>query len=402
MSFKFRSASLPRAKGITDRLVVVALGGRFMDEILSGLPSVLMPTIRAKLGLSYAQISLLGLTLNYVAAFVEPINGLLIDLWKRPWLMAWGAAGIGLGTAVIGFAPTLATLLLGFAIYGLASGPLAHTADVVLVEAYPTVPDRIFARATILDTVGALLAPLLVSLSIWAGLEWRWLLVILGLSSLIYALLIVKTRFPAPVNHDEQAFLGRRQALQANIKAVLTNRRALTWLLFLFVHGILEAPLQFSPIWLREQVGMSQALIGIYKALDMAISIASLMFLDRWLSHSNYRRVLFFASLGLLFLYPAWILLPGIVTRFILLVPLSFLFSVYWPIGKAQSLASVPGRGGTITAVDSLLGFVPIPLLFGLLAEWITLSKAMLWVLMGATIVLIAVIWRLPPEKDLD
>jgi hypothetical protein len=45
---------------------------------------------------------------------------------------------------------------------------------------------------------------------------------------------------------------------------------------------------------------------------------------------------------------------------------------------------------------------VPIPLLFGLLAEWITLSKAMLWVLMGATIVLIAVIWRLPPEKDLD
>jgi hypothetical protein len=126
----FRIESLPRAKGVSNRVVIMGLGGRFMDELLSGLPTVLMPTIRAQFGLSYTQISLLGLTLNYVAAIIEPIGGLLIDLWKRPWLMAWGAAGIGLATAVIGLAPTLGFLLLGFAIYGLASGPLAHTADV--------------------------------------------------------------------------------------------------------------------------------------------------------------------------------------------------------------------------------------------------------------------------------
>jgi len=66
-----------------------------------------MPTMRSHFSLSYTQISLLGLALNYVAAIIEPINGLLIDLWKRHWLMAWGAAGIGLATMVMGAAPHL-------------------------------------------------------------------------------------------------------------------------------------------------------------------------------------------------------------------------------------------------------------------------------------------------------
>jgi MFS transporter, FSR family, fosmidomycin resistance protein len=143
MFTRFNLKSIPRAKGVSNRLVGVSLSARFFDEVLSGLPNVLMPTIRAQLGLSYAQVSLLLLALNYVAVVIEPIAGLLIDIWQRRWLMVWGAVGIGIATAVMGLAPTFFLLLLGFAIYGLASGPLAHTADVVLVEAYPEQPGRI-------------------------------------------------------------------------------------------------------------------------------------------------------------------------------------------------------------------------------------------------------------------
>ena len=196
-----------------------------MDELLGGLPTVLMPTIRAQLGLSYAQVSLLGLALNYVSAFVEPVNGILIDIWKRPWLMAWGAAGIGAATIVIGVAPTLAILLLGFAIYGLASGPLAHTADVVLVESYPKAPNRIYTRATALDTVGALLGPLLVTATIWLGLEWRWLMVSLGLSSILYGIIIVRTRFPPRRNHEEQVSEGFWKVLTRNCLSDSEERR---------------------------------------------------------------------------------------------------------------------------------------------------------------------------------
>ncbi len=155
--------------------------------------------------------------------------------------------------------------------------------------------------------------------------------------------------------------------------------------------------MQFTTIWLREQVGMSQALIGLYRALEMTIGLLSLLYLDRWLSRQNYRHILLVASLALLILYPAWLWTPGIWPRFILSIPISFLFAVFWPIGKAQSLAAVPGRGGTVTAVQSLLGLVPLPLLFGLLAQTLDLSRAMLWVYAGATLAMLLLVWRMPP-----
>ena len=43
MTRKFKFESLPREKNVTDRLVAVLLSARFMDELLSGLPEVLMP-----------------------------------------------------------------------------------------------------------------------------------------------------------------------------------------------------------------------------------------------------------------------------------------------------------------------------------------------------------------------
>ena len=280
MSQKIRIKSIPRAKGISDRLVSVALSGRFMDELLSGLPNVLMPLIRSQLGLSYTQVSLLGLTLDYVSAPVEFISGLLIDLWKRPWLMAWGAAAIGIGTAVIGVAPTFLFLIVGFAIYALGSGPLVHTADVVLVESYPEAPDRIYSRATLVDTAGALLAPMIITAGIWLGISWRWLTLLLASSELVYATIILRTKFPSPPLRSTMLASSLTAALTANLKTVLSNRRALTWLLFLFIFSMAEAPIQFVTIYMREKAGFSQILIGAYVALQMGVSIISLYFPD--------------------------------------------------------------------------------------------------------------------------
>lgn len=389
--------SIPRREDVSDRVMVVSLAARFMDELLGGVPTVLMPTIRAVLGLSYVQVSLLWLALGYVAAVIEPIAGLLIDIWKRPWLMAGGAAFLGLAVAVMGVAPTFAILLIGFAIYGIGSGPLAHTADVVMVEAYPEAPSRIYARSTIIDTAGALLAPLLVSLTLWLNLSWRWLMVGLGVSGFVYAVLILRTRFPRPVNgDDEEEELSIWQAMKKNLRAVLANRNARIWLLFLLAHAVSEAPFQFTTIWLREQVGMSQALIGIYVALEMAVGIVSLVFLDRWLGRSNQRRIIQVATLGVMVLYPAWLFLPGIWTRFALALPLNFLLAVFWPIGKSQALASTPGKGGAVSAVHSMTGLIPIALFFGLLAEAISLTGAMLVVQVGAMGVLLVLARWMP------
>jgi MFS family permease len=391
MLSRFKLQTLPRADGNSARLVKVGLAARFVDEMLSGMPDVLMPTIRAQLGLSYSQISLLYLVLNYVAAVIEPIAGMLIDVWQRRWLMAWGAVGVGLATIVLGVAPTFLLLAAGFAIYGLASGPLAHTADVVLVEAYPQAPDRIYTRSVIVDTTGALLAPLMITAAFWLGVEWRWLLLAAGSASLLYALLIWRTAFPPPAGGQRQPEESIFTVWRANLKTVLSNRRATIWLLFLFGYSIVEAPFYFTTVWLSEQGAMSQALIGVYKSAEMAVSIAALFFLDRWLSRSHYRRILLIAILALLLVIPLWLLAPGVWARFALMVPLSFFFALLWPIAKAQSLAAVPGKAGMVTAVHSLLGFIPLPLLFGLLAEAVGLTTAMLWVCTAGVVLLLGV-----------
>lgn len=382
---RLKPAPIPRQPGVPDRTVHLSFAARFTDEILSGVPDVLMPTFRNHFGLSYAQVGLLQLALAYVAVVVEPVADLLIDIWRRRWLMAGGAAFIGAAVIIMGVAPTFLLLLLGFALYGVGSGPLAHTADVVLVETHPQAPGRIFTRATTIDTFGALLAPLLVSLTFWLNLPWRWLLVTLGAAALLYALLLIRTRFPLPPTAQQTtAGLSLSSRLRHNLRAVLANREARRWLLFLVTFSVLEAPLTFKTVWLNEQVGMSQALVGIYKALEMAVSLASLLYLDRWLSRTGQNRILQTATAGLLLLYPLWLLWPGIIARFLLGIPLNFLMSVYWPIARGQSLATVPGRAGALNAILSLWALVPLAPLFGVLAELTGLTRAMLLVSVGA------------------
>jgi hypothetical protein len=92
--------------------------------------------------------------------------------------------------------------------------------------------------------------------------------------------------------------------------------------------------------------------------------------------------------------------LPGILTRFVLALPLNFLLTVFWPIGKSQSLASVPGNAGAVSAIHSMVALVPLSLFFGLLAEAITLTGAMFLVQVGAMLGLLALAGWLPIEQN--
>ncbi len=404
---------IPRAPGVENRLVAVGLAGRFADELIGGLPAVLMPTIRQTLGLSLVQVGLLEQALYYVAALVEPGFALLIDIGRRPWLMAFGAAGIGLAVITMGLAGGFGMLLAGYMIYGLASGPLAHTADVVLVGAHPEAPGRIFARATAIDTIGALLAPLSVALVFALGWGWRGLLVAGGSLGLLYALVILGTRFPpprrdaavdefgsaglegnipsqadvtqaAPTSQASLAPMTRLRGLlstfRQNLRAVMASPVARRWLLFLLLLEVIEAPGRFQTIWLAEQAGMGQAMVGGYRAFEMAVTFLALVVLDRGLSGIDQGHLLRRTSQLLLLLYPAWLLTPGIASRFLLGAPLAFLMALYWPIGRGQALVSVPGKAGALTAVTALYGLLPLNIGMGWLAQRIGLTPAMLLV----------------------
>ena len=141
--------------GVADRALVLAFSARFTDEVLAGAWSVLLPTFRRLFRLSLVEVGLLSQVLGWVALAVEPLAATAIDLHSRRRLMGVGAVALAVSVSAMAAAPSYGWLLVGFAAYGLGSGPLVHTGDVLVVEAFPSAPDRAFARASFLDTAGA-------------------------------------------------------------------------------------------------------------------------------------------------------------------------------------------------------------------------------------------------------
>lgn len=387
-AFWQQNLSLPRRPDVTTWQIAIGFSARFYDELMGGLPDVLMPTIQSQLGLSLTQVALLRQVLDYVAAGVEPVSGVLIDLWQRKWLMGLGAACLGLAIITMGLAPTFAVLVLGYALYGLGTGPLAHTGDVVVVEAYPDAPDRAFARSTLIDTTGALLAPLLVTLFFWQGWPWRWLLVGIGLLGFGYAMIILRSGLPAPLRTGREEHGGMVTNLRQNLRDVLSNRAARKWLLLLLLFKVMELPFILKTVWLAQVVGMNQALIGIYVVGEMAVGIVSLVVLDQWRRRSSVERILRLITPLVALIHPLWLWTPGIWPRFLLMVPLTFFLAMFWPLLKGSSLASVPGRAGSVSAINSLFGWLPLALLFGLLADSAGMTTAMFVVHLGASLLI--------------
>jgi FSR family fosmidomycin resistance protein-like MFS transporter len=380
------------------RAAPLALFARFADELLFGAADVLRPTLRTALDLSYTQLGLLSLALQYVAAVVEPANGLLIDVWRRKWLLAFGALGIGVATVLVGIAPTFLALLLAFAIYGAGSGPLAHTADVVLVEGHEASrASRIFARATALDTVGALLGPALVTAWLWGGLDWRVLLVLLGAAAVAYSLVLAATEFAPPPGHHEGSAQPLLADLRDNVRAVLADREALYWLVYLRVFYVVEAPASFRAVWLVEQGGMSQALAAGYVAINTACGLLGVLALERWLHRRSRQRVLLVAAVGMSALFPLWFAAAGSTALlFALGAPLAFLVALHWPIARAASLNTASRRPGAVSAVNSVTGLLPVTLAIGALAEVVGLTAASLGAHLLASLALVALAWWMP------
>lgn len=381
---------LARRDGLDDRATVLALCARFTDELCSGLLVVLMPAMRARLGLSVQQVGWCFQVLFSAGAVVEPASGAAIDLVRRRPLLVAGAAGWAVALLVAAGAPSFGWLLAAFALAGVAYGPLANTADVVLVEGHPDAVERITSRSTVLDTVGALLAPGAVAAAGWAGVDGRVLLAATGGGVLGYALLLARSVLPPPPPHDRRAPL-LAQAV-GNVRVVVRDREARRWIGALLLVEVLDVTEVFEPVWLRDVVGVPLGLVGVHVSVGMAAGLVSLVLLDRWLERRDATPVLVVAAVATLVLYPAWLLVPGLPAKLGMVVLRDAASAPLWPILHARALAAVPGKAGAVSAVTALVGVVPLHAGFGWLAGRVGLTAGMLWVHVTAAVGLLILV----------
>lgn len=394
--------ALGRRDHLDDRATVLALFARFTDELCSGLLVVLMPTLRARLGLTVGQVGWCFQAMASVGAVVEPTSGVAIDLIRRRPLLVGGAAAWAAALLLAAGAESFGWLVAAFALVGLAYGPLANTADVVLVEAHPAAVERIASRSTALDTVGALLTPAAIAVASAVGVDARLLLVGAGLGALGYAWLLVGTILPPPTTRAEGVRTGVEVA--AGLRAVLADRSARTWIAALLLVELVDPLEVFEPVWLGDVVGVSQTLVAVHVATGTVASLLALLAVDRWLADHDGRALLAAASVASLVAFPAWLLVPGFVAKLVLVVLRDAATAPLWPIVHARALAAVPGRAGAVTALTALSGLLPIHAAFGWVAEQVGLTRSMLWLHLAATAGLIRLVRRdrraTPPSDE--
>lgn len=396
-SAALRLPALARRADVTDRAAVLTLLGRFADELFSGLLIVLMPTLRVRFGLSVQQVGWCFQVLTSVAAVVEPISGAAIDLVRRRPLLVWGAAGWGAALLLAGGAQRYGWLLAAFALVGVASGPLAHTCDVVLIEAHPHAVERIASRSTWLDTIGAMSAPVAVSIAAWAGADGRILLVAAGLGAVGYGLLLAGTAMPRPA--PRAAGVTVFAGAVGNVREVLLDATARRWLGALVLFELLDPLEMFEPVWLSSVAGASQAIIGVHLTLGLIASLVGVVWLDRWLANHEAGPVLVAACVGSLVVYPAWFLVPGIAAKLVLVIPRELAMAPLWPILRSRALAAMPGKAGTAAALTALLGLIPVNAAIGWLAGRAGLTPTLLALTLVGFSGLLGVLRRAPARS---
>lgn len=385
-----RLNSLRPRDTVSHRALALTFGARFVDEVASGAWLVLTPVFRRTFGLSLVQVGLLTQVLTWAAVVVEPITASLIDVASRRPLMTFGATAIAASVTVMGASPSYGVLLVGFGIYALGSGPLAHTADVVVVESFPDAPERAFTRATFLDTTGAMLGPAIVAVATVAHISWRTVLVGLGVGCATYALAVGRTPLPAPPGRRADGWRMLTQAA-SGMRAAMRRPQVRRAVLVLLCFEVFEAAFVLKFIWLHDTLGLSEPAVAAWGAAEQVVDVVALVMLDRWLRARDAIGLLRRASAALAVLPALWVVAPGVWGRVLLGVPLAFGHTLIWPLAKSRSLVAAPELAGSVQAVTTLFPLLPLAIIEGAIAEMIGMGAAMaLTAAVGATAMLAA------------
>lgn len=337
---------------------------------------MLAPTFRVVFGLSLVQIGLLNQALEWAALVVEPVTAALIDLLSRRRLLTLGAAALAASLALMAGAPSYGWLLTGFVAYGVGSGPLCQTADVVVVECFAEAPERAYTRATFLDTTGALLGPGLIAGALALHVSWRPVLLALGAGAVLYAALASATEFPPP----PRARQGDRRLLAevtVGLRAAVAHPGVRRALIVLLCFDLFESAFILKYIWLHDQVGLSLPLVALWATVEQGVDLVALVLLDRWLGRRPAAAAFRLAATALVVLPAAWVLAPGVAGRVVLGIPLALARTLVWPLAKAGALTADAELAGAAQAVTALFPIIPGALVQSRLAEAVGIGPAL-------------------------
>jgi FSR family fosmidomycin resistance protein-like MFS transporter len=361
----------------------------FLDEFVFGAREAAWPLIRDDLGLSYVQVGvLLGLP-NIVGNLVEPVLGILGDVWKRRVLILGGGVAVALALALTAGSNSFLLLLAAFILLSPASGALVGLSQATLMDLDPARHEQSMARWTFAGSVGVVAGPLALGAAAALGLGWRGLFAAFAVLTVVVLLIVWRQRFPPA--HPEATATTFRAGL-ANAVTALRRREVLRWLTLLeFSDLMLDVLLGYLALYMVDVVHVSEAEAGFGVAVWTGVGLAGDLLLIPLLERVAGLRYLRVSAVIELLIFPAFLLVSGYLPKLLLLGLLGFFNAGWYAILKGQLYSTMPGQSGTVMTVGNVFGFVGglIPLVLGLVAEQAGLSVTMWLLLLGPVALLV-------------
>jgi FSR family fosmidomycin resistance protein-like MFS transporter len=344
------------------------------------------PLIREDVGLSYAEIGLLLAIPNLVSAVVEPVIGILGDVWRRRALVVGGGVAFAAALLAVAASESFLPLLLAFAVLYPASGAFVALSQASLMDAEPERREQNMVRWTIAGSVGALAGPAAVAAVAFLALGWRPVFV--GLAAAAAVLALAALRIPSP---PATARGGPRGAWRA-----LRRRAVLRWLVLLETSDLLlDVFYGFLALYLVDEAGFSRGAGALALTVVVGAGLAGDLVLLRLLQRVSGLAYLRASAVGAAALFALFLLVPGNL-KLVPLAALGLTTAGWYPILKARLYGELPGRSGLAMTLGSLMGPLgsAAPLAVGFVAESAGLGTA-LWLLMLAPVALLA----FPPRR---
>jgi FSR family fosmidomycin resistance protein-like MFS transporter len=268
------------------------------------------------------------------------------------------------------------------------------------MDAWPERQAQVMARWDLAGAAGAVAGPLLLTAVLASGGSWRaGYLVLAGISALAWLGALLRGR-PRPDGRAaaaeaeaeaEEAEQRPWTARFAEIGTALRDWGTLRWLLLIEVADLLvDVFTGFLALYLVDVAHLTPAVAALAIAVRLGAALAGDAALIVVLERVSDLTVLRVSAAAAALLYPAFLLVPGVAPKLIVLAVLSAATAPWYPVLQARLYGSLPGRSSVAVTLSSAAGLAGGlgPLAVGLVAQSFGLS----WALAGLVLVPVAVL----------
>jgi FSR family fosmidomycin resistance protein-like MFS transporter len=285
-------------------------------------------------------------------------------------------------------------LLAAFTISNPASGAFVSLSQATLMDLNPGREPHSMARWTVFGSLGNLAGPALLAGAFLLGLGWRWPFVGLALLALGLVFLLWRRSFPprhAAVEEHAPSLRTTPAWMWGNLTHALRSTALLRWVALLeFADLLMDVLTGYVALYFADVAGLNPAQTSLMLMVLMLASLSADLILIPLLERAPGRSIVRLSAVCAIPLYIGFLLAPWVWGKVVLLAGVRLSTLGWYQVLQGEAYAAVPGRSGTVAAVNSAAGVLGGALVWviGLAADRIGLSAAM-WLLLAAPVTLV-------------